>query len=230
MIHARRIRVENGSMAARGLLGEKPHQGVRRKNQPPYRPIHRCKLQNALGLLEAYLENGVQQIYRARYYNPNTGRFLSRDPEDGIATDPASLHKYLYAIGDPVNRIDPRGREAMLEVGSLDAIIGTTPVPALVELAGGAYASAASFAVDQYLMYAASTSNLAAAVGDFIEAVDWAELVSGISKVFLCESLQIFLEGKIEEFSGKMPPNIDLIEKAEDKFQEVCWAIAGKAL
>ncbi len=30
---------------------------------------------------------------RARYYNPATGRFMSRDPEDGIAKDPASLHK-----------------------------------------------------------------------------------------------------------------------------------------
>src|ERR1035437_1520267 len=38
---------------------------------------------------------------RARYYNPQTGRFLSRDPEDGNSNDPASLHKYLYANGDP---------------------------------------------------------------------------------------------------------------------------------
>ena len=26
---------------------------------------------------------------RARYYNPQTGRFLSRDPEDGNPNDPA---------------------------------------------------------------------------------------------------------------------------------------------
>ena len=47
---------------------------------------------------------------RARYYNPNTGRFMSRDPEDGKPIDPQPLHKYLYAGGDPVNRIDPTGR------------------------------------------------------------------------------------------------------------------------
>ena len=47
---------------------------------------------------------------RARYYNPNTGRFLSRDPEDGKPWDPKTLHKYLYAGGDPVNAIDPTGR------------------------------------------------------------------------------------------------------------------------
>jgi len=49
---------------------------------------------------------------RARYYNPATGRFMSRDPLDGSAKDPASLHKYLYADGDPVNGWDPTGRAA----------------------------------------------------------------------------------------------------------------------
>ena len=51
---------------------------------------------------------------RARYYNPTTGRFMSRDPENGKPTDPRTLHKYLYVGGDPVNRIDPRGREGAL--------------------------------------------------------------------------------------------------------------------
>jgi RHS repeat-associated protein len=48
---------------------------------------------------------------RARYYNPATGRFLSRDPYDGDAKIPATLHKYLYAGGDPVNLKDPTGRD-----------------------------------------------------------------------------------------------------------------------
>jgi len=52
---------------------------------------------------------------RARYYNPATGRFLSRDPENGHIKDPASLHKYLYGSGDPVNRVDPVGREELAE-------------------------------------------------------------------------------------------------------------------
>jgi RHS repeat-associated protein len=49
---------------------------------------------------------------RARYYNPATGRFMSHDPEDGITTDPKTLHKYMYAGGDPVNAKDPTGRYA----------------------------------------------------------------------------------------------------------------------
>jgi RHS repeat-associated protein len=47
---------------------------------------------------------------RARYYNPITGRFMSRDPEDGIPSDPSTLHKYNYAGGDPVDWADPTGR------------------------------------------------------------------------------------------------------------------------
>lgn len=49
---------------------------------------------------------------RARWYNPVTGRFVSQDPENGIITDPKTLHKYVYANGDPVNLMDPTGRAA----------------------------------------------------------------------------------------------------------------------
>ena len=106
------------------LRGEKPHQGLRSKNPAPYRVRNRCNLRNALGLRAGCAGNRVRSFcsseqfdsdlglyyLRARYYNPATGRFLSRDPEDGVAKDPASLHKYLYAGGDPVNFLDPTGR------------------------------------------------------------------------------------------------------------------------
>lgn len=59
---------------------------------------------------------------RARYYNPLTGRFMSRDPNNpqpldpsGAPTDPEMLHKYLYAKGDPVNGEDPSGRADLIE-------------------------------------------------------------------------------------------------------------------
>ena len=48
---------------------------------------------------------------RARYYNSVTGRFLSRDPKGGYPLIPDTLHKYLYAGGNPTNRIDPSGRD-----------------------------------------------------------------------------------------------------------------------
>jgi RHS repeat-associated protein len=58
---------------------------------------------------------------RARYYNSVTGRFLSRDPKPGDFADPASLHKYLYARHDPVNRIDASGRADEEEDSVLDS-------------------------------------------------------------------------------------------------------------
>jgi RHS repeat-associated protein len=52
---------------------------------------------------------------RARYYDPLSGRFLSRDPADGQTADPKSLHKYLYAGGGPVNAVDPTGKANLFE-------------------------------------------------------------------------------------------------------------------
>jgi RHS repeat-associated protein len=57
---------------------------------------------------------------RARYYNPATGRFMSRDPEDGHISIPVTLHKYLYASGNPVNRIDRSGKADEEEEAGLD--------------------------------------------------------------------------------------------------------------
>jgi RHS repeat-associated protein len=47
---------------------------------------------------------------RARYYNPLTGRFMSRDPNEGTPWFPATFHKYLYVGGDRVDWWDPTGR------------------------------------------------------------------------------------------------------------------------
>ena len=60
---------------------------------------------------------------RARYYNPATGRFMSRDPLDGNGYDPQTLHKYLYAGGDPVNASDPTGREVLAEYKILKKVV-----------------------------------------------------------------------------------------------------------
>jgi RHS repeat-associated protein len=60
---------------------------------------------------------------RARYYNPATGRFVSRDPKEGTLWTPSSLRRYLYASNDPVDRIDPSGRTDLAEVNLNEATI-----------------------------------------------------------------------------------------------------------
>jgi RHS repeat-associated protein len=46
---------------------------------------------------------------RARYYSPSIGRFVSLDSYLGQASDPMSLHRYLYCGNGPLIYVDPTG-------------------------------------------------------------------------------------------------------------------------
>ena len=46
--------------------------------------------------------------YRARYYDPRLGRFISEDPMGFNAGDP---NFYAYVFSNPANRVDPSGLE-----------------------------------------------------------------------------------------------------------------------
>lgn len=59
---------------------------------------------------EQYDPNLGFYYLHARYLNPGTGRFWTRDEWEGSSQDPLSLHKYLYVGDDPVNKIDPTGQ------------------------------------------------------------------------------------------------------------------------
>ena len=59
---------------------------------------------------------------RARYLNPDTGRFWSMDSFEGSGEDPLTLHKYLYANADPLNGVDPSGNETLLSLNAATAI------------------------------------------------------------------------------------------------------------
>ena len=68
-----------------------------------------------------YLYTGEQRdedlgmvFLRARYFNTNTGRFHTQDTYEGNKNEPLSLHKYLYANGNPISYIDPSGNNGLL--------------------------------------------------------------------------------------------------------------------
>ncbi|RLB05483.1 MAG: hypothetical protein DRG83_02520 [Deltaproteobacteria bacterium] len=46
-----------------------------------------------------------------RYYDPETGRFLSMDPVQKSVFSPDNLNRYIYAYNSPMLYIDPDGRE-----------------------------------------------------------------------------------------------------------------------
>ena len=53
---------------------------------------------------------------RARYYDPATSRFLSRDPKWPRLGDPLSANPYEYAARNPMRFIDPLGTEEGLDL------------------------------------------------------------------------------------------------------------------
>jgi len=62
---------------------------------------------------------------RARWMDPEIGRFISLDPFAGQIFDPVTLHKYLYANLQPIDVTDPRGLFGDLgELVVVSAIIG----------------------------------------------------------------------------------------------------------
>ncbi|MGE3298633.1 MAG: RHS repeat-associated core domain-containing protein, partial [Porticoccaceae bacterium] len=65
----------------------------------------------------------------ARWYDPLTGSFNGMDPAQGNPNSPVSLHRYLYANGNPLIYIDPDGRCAepitfTICVAALSGVIG----------------------------------------------------------------------------------------------------------
>src|SRR5260370_35228768 len=58
---------------------------------------------------ESATPTGPRKYYRARYYDPKLGRFISEDPigfQGGI-------NVYTYVLNSPVNRVDPSGLRCM---------------------------------------------------------------------------------------------------------------------
>ena len=59
-----------------------------------------------------YYDKETEEIYlRARYYQPNVGRFLTRDSYTGESDEPLSLHLYTYCENDGINSVDPSGHK-----------------------------------------------------------------------------------------------------------------------
>ncbi|QDT64909.1 RHS repeat-associated core domain-containing protein [Calycomorphotria hydatis] len=67
--------------------------------------------------------------YRARYYDPEIGRFLGVDPEGIDPEDPLSCNAFLYAINNPLKFTDPFGtdpRTGGFNFGGWEKMIGET--------------------------------------------------------------------------------------------------------
>jgi RHS repeat-associated protein len=61
---------------------------------------------------QADAETGLY-YFKARYYDPSIGRFISQDPAEGQDERPESYHKYLYAYANPMVYVDLDGYESV---------------------------------------------------------------------------------------------------------------------
>ncbi len=73
-------------------------------------------------------ETGLVYL-RARYYDPATGRFISRDPVRGVLDNPLTQNPYIYAGDNPMMYSDPSGEQAFAlpgaGIGSFFGPVGT---------------------------------------------------------------------------------------------------------
>jgi hypothetical protein len=70
-----------------------------------------------------------------REHSARTGRFLMPDPVRGNVRNPQRLNRFIYVMGNPTNRTDPRG---------LDGVIGFGPITSSLPYESSSGASGAS--------------------------------------------------------------------------------------
>jgi len=144
---------------------------------------HAGEAENPYRFAGEYFESaGELAHHRARWMNPNIGRFLSVDPETGLSRSPLSHHRYLYAHASPVSWVDPTGRFASVAELSLVAafraeLVGIQADVGFVLIEGAARGG--NLETSQVLFALASS----AVIG--VAAVGVVKLVQGVEKGFV---------------------------------------------
>ena len=77
---------------------------------------------------------------RARYYNPNIGRFTSLDIEEGEIASPLDMNRYVYCKNNPIKYVNPTGKSYALTWGGstwwLTSVDGPLPVGDAIVVGG----------------------------------------------------------------------------------------------
>ncbi len=72
-----------------------------------------------------YYDDELDMIYlRARYYDPQIGRFTSQDIEEGEISNPLDINRYVYCRNNPIKYVDPTGEGVLLACIIIGAVVG----------------------------------------------------------------------------------------------------------
>jgi RHS repeat-associated protein len=173
--------------------------------------------------------------YRARYYDPKLGRFLSEDP-----LGPARGNAYLYALNNPTGYIDSDGHEAATATAGAIALGATAPawaLPAAIVVTG-AVAIAASWQIGEYIadtLYPPpplTSGREDDEARDYKKFEDAAKKPARTAKDYLPvdrtqaptseETLEDITKTQTGHTKGGRPDRITNIEKAKQRFDKDC--------
>jgi len=229
-----------------GELSKNSRLGFTSNNPALYLGHNVCNSTTALGLQSSLLLNRVRSFcsgeqydsdlglyyLRARYYNPNTGRFLSRDPLDGELRDPKSLHKYLYVGGDPVDMVDPTGKGEIVDTALFYGWIAVRATPVLVAWVGEEVTLAAIPYIATGANMGAAIASAAAAVAVFLDDAAATEFGQGLLKFYACGQLTTMFSDLLFDLdNANLPPETKkmLETQADRALMEACGVAVGMA-
>ncbi len=109
---------------------------------------------------------------RARYLNPDSGRFWSQDTYEGSGSDPMSLHKYLYAHGSPSRYRDPSGHFSITEIAVTLVVASTVTMIAYPVVRPAVAMVVGSFGGPAGARYSISSIGVYGESADLLDALD----------------------------------------------------------
>ena len=72
-------------------------------------------VENPIKYAGEYYDEELDMYYlRARYYDPNVGRFTSLDIEEGEISNPLDMNRYVYCRNNPIKYVDPSGEKVYI--------------------------------------------------------------------------------------------------------------------
>jgi RHS repeat-associated protein len=93
---------------------------------------------------------------RARYYNPEIMRFMTKDLKPGYLINPQTLNSYLYCNNNPVNLIDITGEDwfsSSVSLGGVVTAVGSTLITAGVIATSPEWTTAGAIVLGGALIY-----------------------------------------------------------------------------
>ncbi|MEE8307942.1 MAG: RHS repeat-associated core domain-containing protein, partial [Gammaproteobacteria bacterium] len=166
--------------------------------------------------------NGLYYV-RARYYDANTGRFISRDPIKAIG--PRKINPYQYALANPLRFVDVTGKDAEADMAAAEAALDAAwdaedAAYQAAEDAEDALDAAAAASEDAYDTYRASMDAADAAGRAAVDA-DWdSEEHREFRKAVLRAEADRILANTAFEAASDASDALDTADVALDKARE----------